>query len=92
VLHSADDYTTNLPLEDLQRDDVLLAHRVDGRALSVEHGGPVRMMIPHRYFWKSAKWIQAIRFHTEDRPGFWETRGYHNEADPWREERYGRKP
>ena len=91
VLHGADNYTTNLPLSDLLGDDVLLAHRVDGRPLPTEHGGPVRLLVPQRYFWKSAKWITGISVHTEDQPGFWETRGYHNAADPWKEERYARK-
>ena len=89
TLFSYDDYTTNLPLEALLDDDVLLAHSVFGKPLSAEHGGPVRALVPKRYGWKSAKWLKGIAFHAEDRPGFWEVRGYHNEADPWREQRFG---
>jgi DMSO/TMAO reductase YedYZ molybdopterin-dependent catalytic subunit len=88
TLHGADDYTTNLPLEALLDDDVLLAHRVNGEILSPDHGGPVRLVVPKRYGWKSAKWITGIEFHIDDRPGFWEERGYHNEADPWKEQRF----
>lgn len=89
VIHSSDDYTTNLPLAALLDEDVLLAHTVDDQPLPVQHGGPVRLVVPQRYFWKSAKWIKAIHFHEKDQPGFWEVRGYHNEADPFKEERYG---
>lgn len=89
TLHGYDDYTTNLPLEALLDDDVLLAHTVFGKPLSTEHGGPVRMVVPKRYGWKSAKWLRAIEFHAQDRPGFWEVRGYHNDADPFKEERFG---
>jgi DMSO/TMAO reductase YedYZ molybdopterin-dependent catalytic subunit len=88
TLHGADDYTTNLPLEALLDDDVLLAHSVLGKPLASEHGGPVRLVVPKRYGWKSAKWLTGVEFHEEDRPGFWEVRGYHNDADPWREERF----
>jgi DMSO/TMAO reductase YedYZ molybdopterin-dependent catalytic subunit len=70
-------------------DDVLIAHRVLGAPLVAEHGGPVRLVVPSRYGWKSAKWLKAIEFVANDRPGFWEERGYHNNADPWTEERYG---
>lgn len=86
-----DGYTTNLPLSVLRQDDVLLAYGVDGGALDAEHGGPVRLVVPSRYFWKSAKWVSRIELLTQDRPGFWETRGYHNDADPWREQRFGRR-
>lgn len=89
TLRGADDYTTNLPLDVILAPDAVIAHAVDGRPLSVEHGGPVRAVIPARYGWKSAKWLVGIEFHTDDRPGFWETRGYHNEADPWKEQRFG---
>jgi len=89
TLYSYDNYTTNLPLAALLDDDVLLAHHLNGEPLSVEHGGPLRMVVPKRYFWKSAKWIKAIEIHAEDRPGFWEVRGYHNEAFPWEEQRFG---
>lgn len=88
VLHSYDGYTTNLALEDFAAEDALLAHSWSGQPLSDEHGGPVRLVVPHLYFWKSAKWLQAIEFVTEDAPGFWEVRGYHNRGDPWAEQRY----
>ncbi|WP_028135237.1 sulfite oxidase-like oxidoreductase [Bradyrhizobium japonicum] len=88
VLHSYDGYTTNLALEDFAAEDALLAHSWSGRPLAEEHGGPVRLVVPHLYFWKSAKWLQAIEFRTEDAPGFWEVRGYHNRGDPWAEQRY----
>lgn len=88
TLHGADGYTTNLPHEALLDDDVVLAHGVLGRPLETEHGGPVRLVVPKRYGWKSAKWINGIEFHDHDRPGFWEVRGYHNDADPWKEQRF----
>lgn len=88
VLHSYDGYTTNLALEDFAAEDALLAHSWSGQPLTEEHGGPVRLVVPHLYFWKSAKWLQAIEFLTEDAPGFWEVRGYHNRGDPWAEQRY----
>ena len=88
MVHAEPDYTTNLPLEALLDDDVLLAHMVLGKPLTAEHGGPVRLVVPKRYGWKSAKWLTGIELHAEDQPGFWEVRGYHNEADPWREERF----
>lgn len=88
TLHGADEYTTNLPIEALLDDDVMLAHSVLGKPLAPEHGGPVRLVVPKRYAWKSAKWLTGIEFHEEDRPGFWEVRGYHNDADPWREQRF----
>ena len=89
TLHGFDGYTTNLPLAALLDDDVLIAHSVFGEPLSLEHGWPARMVVPKRYAWKGAKWISAIEFHEKDRPGFWEVRGYHNDADPWKEERFG---
>jgi DMSO/TMAO reductase YedYZ molybdopterin-dependent catalytic subunit len=89
TLHSYDDYTTNLPLDALLHDDVLIAHRVFGAPLTAEHGGPVRLVVPSRYGWKSAKWLKAIEFAASDHPGFWEERGYHDNADPWTEQRYG---
>ncbi|WP_431202075.1 sulfite oxidase-like oxidoreductase [Bradyrhizobium betae] len=88
VLHSSDGYTTNLALEDFAAEDALLAHSWSGEPLTKEHGGPVRLVVPHLYFWKSAKWLQAIEFVTDDKPGFWEVRGYHNRGDPWAEQRY----
>ena len=89
TLHSYDGYTTNLPLTALLDSDVLVAHSVLGKSLSREHGGPVRLVVPKRYGWKSAKWLKGIEFHQEDRPGFWEVRGYHNDANPWQEQRFG---
>ena len=88
TLHSYDGYTTNLSLEALLDDDVMIAHSAFGKPLDHEHGGPVRLVVPKRYAWKSAKWLKAIELHAEDRPGFWEVRGYHNVADPWKEERF----
>ena len=90
TLHGADQYTTNLPLDALLDDDVVIAHGISGRPLAHDHGGPVRMVMPARYGWKSAKWLTAIEFHAHDRPGFWEQRGYHNDADPWLEQRFSR--
>jgi DMSO/TMAO reductase YedYZ molybdopterin-dependent catalytic subunit len=88
VLHSSDGYTTNLALEDFAAEDALLAHSWSGKPLTMEHGGPVRLVVPHLYFWKSAKWLKAIEFLDKDAPGFWEVRGYHNRGDPWAEQRY----
>lgn len=88
TLHSYDGYTTNLPLEALLDDDVIIAHSVLGAPLTSEHGGPVRLVVPKRYAWKSAKWLKAIEIHAFDKPGFWEVRGYHNDADPWLEQRF----
>lgn len=88
VFHSYDGYTTNVALDAFAADDVLLAHSWNGLPISREHGGPVRIVMPKWYFWKSAKWVTRIVFHEDDKPGFWETRGYHNEGDPWKEQRY----
>jgi DMSO/TMAO reductase YedYZ molybdopterin-dependent catalytic subunit len=88
VLRSGDGYTTNLALADFAAPDAMLVHAWDGRPLPQEHGGPVRLVVPHLYFWKSAKWLTGIEFAGEDHPGFWEVRGYHNRGDPWAEERY----
>ncbi len=88
IFHSHDGYTTNIRLEVFAEPDVLLAHAWEGERLTREHGGPVRAVVPQWYFWKSAKWIRRIEFSPVDKPGFWEERGYHNEADPWTEERY----
>ena len=88
MLHSYDGYTTNLAIEDFGAPDALLVHSWEDRPLAVEHGGPVRLVVPHLYFWKSAKWVQRIDFRTSDQRGFWEQRGYHNHADPWLEQRY----
>jgi len=88
VLHCYDGYTTNLTLEDFAAEDALLAHSWSGKPLSADHGGPVRLVVPHLYFWKSAKWLQAIELLAHDAPGYWEVRGYHNRGDPWTEQRY----
>lgn len=88
ILHGYDGYVTNLRLVDFADADCLLAHSHDGQAITREHGGPVRAIIPRYYLWKSAKWLKAIEFVAADHPGFWETRGYHNVADPWLEQRY----
>jgi len=88
VFHAYDGYTTNLTLSAFADENVLLAHSWEGKPLPREHGGPVRAVVPDWYFWKSAKWISRIEFLENDRPGFWEVRGYHNEGDPWKEERY----
>lgn len=86
---SYDGYTTNLALDDFAADDVMLVHAWEGRPLERQHGAPVRLVLPRLYFWKSPKWITRIELLAEDRPGFWEVRGYHNRGDPWQEERYG---
>jgi DMSO/TMAO reductase YedYZ molybdopterin-dependent catalytic subunit len=85
---SSDDYTTNVRIEDVMDDDVLIATKYDGQPLPIEHGGPARMVIPKLYGWKSAKFVCAIEFSAEDKPGFWEVRGYSNTADPWTEDRF----
>jgi DMSO/TMAO reductase YedYZ molybdopterin-dependent catalytic subunit len=82
-------YTANLPLEALEADDALIAYEADGAPLTPDHGWPLRLVVPSRYFWKSAKWLRGIELRSTDQPGFWERYGYHNDADPWREERYG---
>jgi DMSO/TMAO reductase YedYZ molybdopterin-dependent catalytic subunit len=89
VFHSYDGYTTNVRLDQFDQPDVFLVHRWNGAPIGRAHGGPVRVLIPRLYLWKSAKWVQRIEIVEHDRPGFWETRGYHNNADPWLEERYG---
>jgi DMSO/TMAO reductase YedYZ molybdopterin-dependent catalytic subunit len=88
VEHAELGYTTNLPLADAMSDDVLIAWAYDGKPIEPKHGGPVRMVVPARYFWKSAKWLTGIELVAHDQPGFWEQNGYHNVGDPWREERY----
>ncbi len=82
------DYTTNLPLEDLVGGRAWVAHAFDGEPLHPEHGGPARLVVPHLYFWKSAKWLRGLTLTVTDEPGFWEAAGYHNYGDPWREQRY----
>jgi DMSO/TMAO reductase YedYZ molybdopterin-dependent catalytic subunit len=88
MAHCAHGYTTNISLADLKRDDVLLTWRHNGADLSPEHGYPLRLLVPHLYGWKSAKWLRGLEFMAEDAPGFWEQRGYHMYGDPWREQRY----
>jgi DMSO/TMAO reductase YedYZ molybdopterin-dependent catalytic subunit len=81
-------YTTNLPLEDVSDGKAWIATGFDGEPLDPEHGGPARLLVPHLYFWKSAKWVRGLELRDEDEPGFWETYGYHNYGDPWKEQRY----
>jgi DMSO/TMAO reductase YedYZ molybdopterin-dependent catalytic subunit len=88
VAHAEHGFTANLPLSELLEDDVLLADRHDGEALTPDHGWPLRLVVPGRYFWKSAKWIRGLELLDRDQPGFWERNGYHNQADPWKEERF----
>ncbi len=90
LVHAEQGFTTNVPLADLARPGNLLALRHNGSALEPEHGGPVRLLIPHLYFWKSAKWVRGFEILEEDYPGFWEQNGYHMRGEPWAEERYGR--
>ena len=88
LFRCSDGYTTNLPLARFAAPGSLIAHSWDGTPLAKEHGGPIRAVIPALYFWKSAKWLRRITLVGEDVPGYWEARGYHNDADPWKEERY----
>ena len=81
-------YTTNLPLEDVTDGKAWIAYAYDGEPLDPEHGGPARLLVPHLYFWKSAKWVRRLRLLDDDEPGFWESNGYHLRGDPWREQRY----
>ena len=89
IAHGFDDYTTNVPLADCLDEDVILVDRLYGEPLPLEHGGPMRLIVPALYAWKSAKFLSKLVFIAEDQPGFWEQRGYHDRGDPWREERYG---
>ncbi len=89
VAHAEQDFTANVPLAALEDEEALLAYEADGEPLTPEHGWPLRLVIPKRYFWKSAKWLRGIELLDHDEPGFWERLGYHNEADYWKEERYG---
>jgi len=88
MLHSYGGYTTNVPLVDLLRDDVLFARTHNGEELTPEHGWPLRLVVPHLYFWKSAKWVRALEVRDADKPGFWERNGYHMYGDPFREQRH----
>ena len=88
LVHSYGGYTTNLPLADLRDGQAWVAYRYDGEDLAAEHGGPARLLVPHLYLWKSAKWVRGIQLLLQDEPGFWETLGYHDRGDPWLEQRY----
>ena len=88
LVHSYGCYTTNLPLEDLLDGQAWIAYEYGGKPLTPEHGGPARLLVPHLYFWKSAKWVRGLELKTRDEPGFWENVGYHDYGDPWREQRY----
>jgi DMSO/TMAO reductase YedYZ molybdopterin-dependent catalytic subunit len=89
IAHAAQGFTANVPLAALEDEHALVAYEADGEPLTPEHGGPVRLVVPSKYFWKSAKWLTGIELSAVDKPGFWERYGYHNEADYWKEERYG---
>ncbi|WP_179806424.1 sulfite oxidase-like oxidoreductase [Micromonospora purpureochromogenes] len=88
LAHSYGGYTTNLPLDDLRGGRAWVVHTYEDGPLPAEHGGPARLLVPHLYLWKSAKWVRGIRLLVDDQPGFWETAGYHDYGDPWREQRY----
>jgi DMSO/TMAO reductase YedYZ molybdopterin-dependent catalytic subunit len=88
IAHAEQGFTSNVPVDFLEREGAVLATHADGEPLTPEHGWPLRLVIPGKYFWKSAKWLRGIELSASDRPGFWERLGYHNEADPWDEERY----
>ena len=87
-ISSYDGYTTNLPLEDVVDGKAWIAFAYDDEPLEPEHGGPARLLVPHLYFWKSAKWVRSLEIRNDDEPGFWEVNGYHNYGDPWKEQRY----
>jgi len=89
---SHDDYDTNVPAADLLDGRAMVATRFNGAPLAAEHGGPARLLVPHLYFWKSAKWIKGLRFTARDEAGFWELRGYHLRGDPWKQQRYSDDP
>jgi DMSO/TMAO reductase YedYZ molybdopterin-dependent catalytic subunit len=89
VAHAEQGFTANVPIEFIEHEHALLATEADGEPLTPEHGWPLRLVIPGKYFWKSAKWLRGLELRSTDRPGFWERYGYHNDADPWREQRYG---
>jgi DMSO/TMAO reductase YedYZ molybdopterin-dependent catalytic subunit len=89
IAHAEQGFTSNLPLEALDDDNALVAWEADGEPLAPEHGWPLRLVVPSRYFWKSAKWLRGLELRSNDQPGFWERYGYHNDADYWKEQRYG---
>ena len=88
IAHAEQGFTSNVPISFLQAEGALLVTHADGEPLTLEHGWPLRLVIPGKYFWKSAKWLRGIELSASDKPGFWERYGYHNDADPWNEERY----
>jgi DMSO/TMAO reductase YedYZ molybdopterin-dependent catalytic subunit len=88
LAHGFDGYTTNVPVADMVGGKAMVALKYDGKPLHPEHGGPARLLVPHLYFWKSAKWVSGLQFTKNDEPGFWELRGYHIYGDPWREQRF----
>jgi DMSO/TMAO reductase YedYZ molybdopterin-dependent catalytic subunit len=88
IAHAEHGFTSNLPLEAIEADEAMVAWEADGEPLEPEHGWPLRLVVPSRYFWKSAKWLRGLELRSADEPGFWERYGYHNDADPWSEERY----
>ena len=88
IAYSHEGYTTNLPLNEIVNGKAFIAYKYDGKPLAPEHGGPARLVVPALYFWKSAKWVAGLRFSETDKPGFWESAGYNNHGDPWKEERY----
>jgi len=90
MIHGAEGYTTNLPFSDLDREENLIATHWNGEPLTAEHGGPVRLLVPHLYLWKSAKWLTGLEILEYDEPGFWEVNGYHMRGEPWAEQRFGR--
>lgn len=92
LAQSHDGYDTNLPVADLRGEQAMIATRYNGEPLTAEHGGPARLLIPHLYFWKSAKWVRGLRFTSRNEAGFWELRGYHLRGDPWKEQRYTNDP
>lgn len=92
LAHSFDDYSTNVPVSDLLGGKAMIATHYDGKPLAPDHGGPARLLVPHLYLWKSAKWVNGLQFTDRDTAGFWELRGYHMYGDPWREQRYTDDP
>jgi DMSO/TMAO reductase YedYZ molybdopterin-dependent catalytic subunit len=89
VAHAEQGFTSNVPLAALEADDALIAYDADGEPLTPDHGRPLRLVVPSKYFWKSAKWLRGLELRSSDQPGFWERYGYHNDADYWKEQRYG---
>ena len=89
IAHAEQGFTANVPIASLEDENALLVYEADGEPLTPAHGWPLRLVIPGKYFWKSAKWLRGLELRATDQPGFWERYGYHNDADPWKEERYG---